>query len=127
MKITIKLSLILVALLSQIHAEEVINLKPLTITSTAIQTNELKSTDAIEVYTSEDIEKAHVQNVYEFLNSQTSVTTMPSYGNPFSQLIDIHGYGSSNGNQNIVITINGRKLNNIDGVSSFFKSKSATA
>ncbi|MFA6196811.1 MAG: TonB-dependent receptor [Sulfurimonas sp.] len=122
MKTTIKLSLISVALLSQIHAEEVINLKPLTITSTAIQTDELKSTDAIEVYTSEDIEKAHVQNVYEFLNSQTSVTTMPSYGNPFSQLIDIHGYGASSGNQNIVITINGRKLNNIDGVSQLLSS-----
>ncbi len=122
MKTTIKLSLISVALLSQIHADEVINLKPLTITSTAILTDELKSTDAIEVYTSEDIEKAHVQNVYEFLNSQTSVTTMPSYGNPFSQLIDIHGYGSSNGNQNIVITINGRKLNNIDGVSQLLSS-----
>ena len=112
----IKLSLISVALLSSLHAEQTVKLEPLTITSTAIQTDELKSTDAVEVYTQEDIEKAHVQSVYEFLNQQTSVTTMPSYGNPFTQLIDIHGYGTSNGQNNIVITINGRKLNNIDNV-----------
>jgi len=116
MKKTIQLSLISVALLSQLNAEQTIKLAPLTITSTAIETDELKSTDAVEVYTQEDIEKAHVQNVYEFLNQQTSVTTMPSYGNPFTQLIDIHGYGTSNGQNNIVITINGRKLNNIDNV-----------
>jgi len=110
----IKLSLISVALLSQLHAEDSISLKPIAITSTAIATDELKSTDAVEVYTAEDIEKAHVQNVYEFLNKETSVSTLPSYGNPFTQLIDIHGYGTSNGNQNIVIKVNGRKLNNID-------------
>lgn len=113
---TIKLSLLSVALLSSLNAEQTVKLQALTITSTAIQTDELKSTDAVEVYTQEDIEKAHVQNVYEFLNQQTSVTTMPSYGNPFTQLIDIHGYGTSNGQNNIVININGRKLNNIDNV-----------
>jgi len=111
---TIKLSLISVALLSQLQAQETVTLKPIAITSTAIATDELKSTDAVEVYTQEDVEKAHVQNVYEFLNQQTSISTMSNYGNPFAQKLDMHGYGSSNGNQNIVITINGRKINNID-------------
>ena len=110
----ILLSLISVALLSQLNAEDTITLKPIAITSTAIATDELKSTDAVEVYTQEDIEKAHSRNIYEFLNSQTSLTTVSAFGNPFTQLIDIHGYGTSNGNQNIVITIDGRKLNNID-------------
>ena len=116
MQKTIQLSLISVALLSQLSAQEAITLKPIAITSTAIATDELKSTDAVEVYTQEDIEKAHVQNVYEFLNSQTSVVTTPSYGNPFAQLVDVHGYGTSNGHNNVVITINGRKLNNVDNV-----------
>ena len=93
-----------------------IELEPLSITSTAIRTNELRSTDAVEVYTAEDIEMAHVQNVYEFLNSQTSVITMPSYGNSFSQKLDMRGYGIGDGYQNIVITIDGRKINNIDMV-----------
>jgi iron complex outermembrane receptor protein len=113
MQKTIQLSLLSVALLSQLHAQD-ITLAPLEVTSTAIKTDELKSTDAVEIYTAKDIEKAHVQNIYEFLNQQTSVITMPSYGNPFTQQLDMHGYGIGNGYQNIVIKINGRKLNNID-------------
>ena len=126
MQKTIQLSLLSVALLSQLHAQEV-TLAPLKITSTAIKTDELKSTDAVEVYTTKDIEAAHVQNIYEFLNQQTSVTSMPSFGNPFTQLLDIHGYGTSNGNQNIVITINGRKLNNIDNAAQLLSSISPSS
>lgn len=114
MKTNIKISLILASLLSSLYAQNSITLEPLTVDSTAIKTDELKSTDAVEVYTAEEIEKAHVQNVYEFLNQQTSVVTMPVYGNPFIQKLDIHGYGIGDGYQNIVVTINGRKINNID-------------
>jgi len=112
----IQLSLISVALLSQLNAEDTITLKPIAITSTAIATDELKSTDAVEVYTQEDIEKAHSRNIYEFLNSQTSVYTTSAYGNPFMQKLDMRGYGVGDGYQNIVVTINGRKMNNVDMV-----------
>ncbi|MDQ1338512.1 MAG: iron complex outerrane recepter protein, partial [Campylobacterota bacterium] len=88
-----KKKILLSLLTSTILVAQNIELEPLSITSTAVRTNELKSTDAVEVYTAEDIEKAHVQNVYEFLNQQTSVITMPSYGNPFSQRLDMRGYG----------------------------------
>ena len=121
MKTTL-LSLVAITALSQTllaennNTENVITLEPLTISSTAIETDELRSTDAVEIYTAQDIEKAHVQNVYEFLNQQTSVIAMPSYGNPFTQKIDMHGYGIGDGYQNIVITINGRRMNNIDMV-----------
>jgi len=123
----ITLSLALIAISSSLWATQEIELKPLSITSTAIQTDELKATDAVEVYTAKDIEKAHVQNLYEFLNTNTSLTTMPSYGNPFTQLIDMHGYGTSNGNENIVVTINGRKLNNIDNVPQLLSSISPSS
>ncbi len=116
MKKNIKISLITVAFLSSLHAQESVVLEPLTVDSTAIKTDELKSTDAVEIYTAADIEKAHVQNLYEFLNEQTSITTIPSYGNPFTQSIDLHGYGLANGFENVVITLDGRKLNNIDSV-----------
>jgi iron complex outermembrane receptor protein len=124
----IKLSLILVALLSQLHAQDAntVILKPLEITSTAIKTDELKSTDAVEIYTQEDIEKAHVQNVYEFLNSHTSVIATPNFGNPFSQKLDMRGFGGD-GYENIVVTINGRKLNNIDGVPQLLSSISVSS
>lgn len=115
MKKTIKLSLLLVALLSQANAQDVL-LSPLKVTTTAIQTDELTSSDYVEIYTSQDIAKANVKNIYEFLNQQTSITTMPSYGNPFTQKLEMRGYGIADGYQNIVITINGRKMNNIDMV-----------
>lgn len=111
-----KKKILLSLLASTILVAQNIELEPLRITSTAIKTDELKSTDAVEIYTAEDIKDAHVQNIYEFLNSQTSVITMPSYGNPFSQRLDMRGYGIGDGYQNIVITIDGRKINNIDMV-----------
>ncbi len=126
MQKTIKLPLLLGALLSQLLAQEV-TLAPLEITSTAIKTDELQSTDAVEIYTAKDIEKAHVQNIYEFLNQQTSVITMPSYGNPFSQKIDMRGFGIGDGYENIVIKVNGRRLNNIDGVPQLLASISPDA
>jgi iron complex outermembrane receptor protein len=109
-----KKKILLSLLTSTILVAHNIELEPLTIVSTAIKTDELKSTDAVEVYTAEDVQNAHVQNLYEFLNQQTSVITMPSYGNPFTQKLDMRGYGIGDGYQNIVITLNGRKINNID-------------
>jgi len=115
MKKTIKISLACASLFSTLLAQE-ITLQPLKITSTAIKTDELKSTDAIEVYTAKDIDEAKVKDVYEFLNKNTSLTTMPGYGNSYMQKIDMRGYGIGDGYQNIVITINGRRLNNVDMV-----------
>ena len=128
MRKNIKLSLILVALMSSLQAQtsNTIVLKPLNITSTAIKTDELRSTDAVEIYTQKNIEKAHVQSIYEFLNSQTSVIATPSYGNPFTQKLDMRGFGN-NGYQNIVVTINGRKLNNIDSVPQLLSSISPSS
>ena len=113
MQKTIKLSLVATTLVAGLYAQN-ITLAPLEVTSSALKTDELKSTDAVEVYTAKDIEKAHVQNIYEFLNQQTSVITMPNSGNQFNQKIDMRGYGITNGYENIVVKVNGRRLNNID-------------
>jgi iron complex outermembrane receptor protein len=122
-----KKKILLSLLASTILVAQTIELEPLNITSTAIKTDELKSTDAVEIYTAEDIQNAHVQNVYEFLNQQTSVIAMPSYGNSFSQKLDFRGYGINDGYQNIVITLNGRKINNIDMVPSLLSSISPSS
>lgn len=111
-----KKKILLSLLASSILVAQNIELEPLSVTSTAIKTDELGATDAVEIYTAEEIEKAHLQNIYEFLNQRTSVITMPSYGNPFTQKLDMRGYGIGDGYQNIVITIDGRKINNIDMV-----------
>jgi iron complex outermembrane receptor protein len=116
MKKTVSLSLMACAFLGTLNAQESITLSPLSITSTAIATDELQAADAVEVYTSEDIKKAHVQNIYEFFNEQTSLFAASGYGNPFLQKIDMRGYGIGDGYQNIVITLNGRRMNNVDMV-----------
>jgi len=84
------------------------------IVSKKIETKEMDATFASESYTAKDIENSHSKNLYDFLNTQTSLTVSPAYGNPFSQYIDMRGYGIENGYENIVITVNGRRLNNID-------------
>lgn len=121
MQIKIPLSLLSVALLSQLHAQS-IELAPIEVKSSVIKTDELSSSDAIEIYTQEDIESSDAKDIYEFLNSRTSVASMPSYGNPFTQLLDMRGYGLSNGFLNIVVRVNGRSLNNIDNVPQLLRS-----
>ena len=103
------------ALASALLAQHV-TLEPLTVVSDPLQNSELDAPEAVEVYTAEQIEKAHVQNLYDFLDQQTSVFSMPAYGNPIAQKIDLHGYGLENGYQNIVVTVDGRRLNNVDMV-----------
>lgn len=107
------LSLSLSATLVASLGANTLQLEPITVTSGAIESNELNAPYAIEIYTKEDIQKTHSQNIYEFFNQATSVITIPSYGNPFAQKIDMHGYGAD-GYQNIIVLINGRRLNNID-------------
>ncbi|WP_418187340.1 TonB-dependent receptor [Aliarcobacter lanthieri] len=89
-------------------------LETITVTSNSIETNEKKATFSTEIYTKKDIEQSKSKDIYDFLASQTSVNVMPNFGNKFTQSLDIRGYGLENGNQNLVVTINGRRLNNID-------------
>ena len=104
------------AISASLFAGNTITLEPLSVTTTAITTDELSAPEAVEVFTQADIEKAHVQSVYDFLNEQSSIIAIPSFGNPMMQKLDLHGYGTANGYQNIVIRVNGRRMNNIDMV-----------
>lgn len=100
-------------LVASLGAESLL-LEPISITSNAIETDEIRAPYSTEVYTSKEIESSHAMNIYEFFNQNTSLITSAGYGNRFSQKLDIHGYGIGDGYQNIVITLNGRRLNNID-------------
>lgn len=106
-------SLVAAATLVASLGADTLSLEPITVTAGAHDGNELQTPYSVEIYTKRDIENARVQNIYEFLNHATSITAVPGYGNPFSQKIDMHGYGAD-GYQNIVILLNGRRLNNID-------------
>ncbi len=89
---------------------------PVIVTATKIKTKDTKATYASEVYNRKDIEQSGTKSLYDFLNQSTSIVTMPSSGNVFSQKIDMRGFGLTDGYKNIVVTINGRRLNNVDSV-----------
>jgi iron complex outermembrane receptor protein len=107
------ISLVASAALVASLGADTLSLAPIAISANTLETDELHAAYATEIYTKSDIAKVHAQNIYEFLNQSTSITTIPSYGNPFSQKIDMHGYGAD-GYENIVILLNGRRLNNVD-------------
>ena len=89
---------------------------PVVVTATKVKTQDTKTTYASEVYSREDIEKSGAVTIYDFFQQNTSAAIMPSYGNTFNQMIDIRGFGLTDGYKNIAITVNGRRLNNIDSV-----------
>lgn len=67
-----------------------------------------------EVYTQDDIKNTKATNIYDFLSQNTSLSLAPSSGNRFSKKISARGYGLTIGSHNLVVTLNGRRLNNID-------------
>ncbi len=111
MKKTLLLSLVCASLIAQ----EIFTLEEQTITASQIPQDELSYTAPVETYTTQDIENSKSKSIYDFLNQETSVAVLPSYGNQFAQKIDMRGYGIGDGFQNIVVVVDGRRLNNIDG------------
>lgn len=109
---TLILSLACIALM----AEDTFTLQEQTVTATHLHQAELSYAAPVEIYTAKDIENSKSKNIYGFLNQETSIAILPSYGNEFAQKIDMRGYGIGDGYENISIVVNGRRLNNIDGV-----------
>jgi len=91
-----------------------IYLKPVELTSNNFSGLDTEATFATETYTSKDISESSANNIYDFLNQNTSLSFAPSSGNRFSQKIDMRGYGLTDGYQNIAIYVDGRRINNID-------------
>lgn len=74
---------------------------------------------AVEVYTRKDLDRSGVTSFLDFLASQTSLTVLPGFGNPNQRLIDMRGFGLESGYQNVVISIDGYRLNDIDSATQF--------
>lgn len=84
------------------------------VTSNGLQQSEFKAPFSSEIHDATDIERSGSIGLYDYLSKHSSITVLPSYGNPLTQSLDMRGFGIENGHQNIVITINGRRLNNVD-------------
>jgi iron complex outermembrane recepter protein len=77
---------------------------------------ERSSTSSKEIYTNQDIEQSGSFSTFDFLSQHTSINIQSQFGNKTSPLIDMRGYGIQDGYQNIVVNVNGERLNRIDQV-----------
>lgn len=89
-------------------------LSPVVVSSTGIETVDVDATYASEVHTREDIQRSGAVTLLDYLSRYTSVTATPNFGNRFTPTLDMRGYGLSAGHQNVAVSVNGRRLNNID-------------
>lgn len=92
------------------------SLAPVIVSATGIDQADVDAPYASEVHLRETIEQSGAVTLYDYLSRHTSVNVMPSYGNRFTPAIDMRGYGGETGHQNLVVTLDGRRLNNVDTV-----------
>lgn len=119
MKSPFKLSLISLAILAPAASAEEIPLylgNEIFVTATRIAYSDADAPYASEVHTRAMIEQSGAATLYDYLAQRTSVQVLPSYGNKFTPKMDMRGYGIGDGYQNIVVSLDGQRLNNIDGM-----------
>lgn len=73
-----------------------------------------ETTYASEIHTEEEILASGAATLYDFLAQQSSLNVLSSFGNKLTPSINLRGFGNENGSQNVVITVDGQRLNNID-------------
>ncbi|MCF8151258.1 MAG: TonB-dependent receptor [Sulfuritalea sp.] len=84
------------------------------VTATRVSHRETEATHAAEVHSRRMIENSGATTLLDYLGQHSSLTVMPNYGNRFTPVIEMRGYGLEAGNQNVVVSIDGQRLNNID-------------
>jgi iron complex outermembrane recepter protein len=115
MKKTIIASLVGLAISRLVYSAENIALDDITVKSNRFERKDTQTTYASEIHTADDIEMSGVATLYDFLAQQTSLNVLSSFGNKLTPSINLRGFGNENGSQNVVITLDGQRLNNIDG------------
>lgn len=85
------------------------------VSATRIDMLDTEAPYASEVHTRQDIARSGAHTLFDYLAQQSSLQLTPSYGNRNAPNISMRGFGED-GHQNVVFTINGRRLNNIDNV-----------
>jgi len=112
MKKTIIASLIALAA-TPISAEEVIELDDVTVKANRFERKDIEATYASEIHTNTQIEASGASTLFDYLVQQSSLNLGSNFGNKATPSINLRGYGQ-NGFQNVVITLDGQRLNNID-------------
>jgi len=102
------------ALSTPVIAQETIFLEDVTVKANRFERKDTETTYASEIHTAKQIEASGAATLYDYLAQQTSLNASPNIGNKATPAINLRGYGTENGHQNVVITVDGQRLNNID-------------
>ncbi len=113
MKKALIASLVGLAFTPSVHSAESIKLSDITVKSNRLERKESETTYASEIHTANQIEQSGAGTLYDYLIQQTSLNLGSNFGNKATPSINLRGYGQ-NGSQNVVISVDGQRLNNID-------------
>lgn len=91
-----------------------VTLAPVVVTANGISTKDSDATYASEVHDRAAIEASGATNLVDYLSQHSSLNVSSSYGNRNAPSLDMRGYGVENGYQAIAITVDGRRVNNVD-------------
>jgi iron complex outermembrane recepter protein len=108
------LVLILPLITSSINAETNIQTKEIIIKKYQYDTQEGLSPYSVEIHSAKEIGLSGSTNLTDYLAQHSSLNIVPNYGDKSKPMIDMRGYGAEAGYQNVVISIDGQRLNNID-------------
>jgi len=100
--------------IAQTNTNNINLLETIYVSESVLTTDDIKASYSTDTYTSEDIESSGTTNISDFLNTQTAINVQPSYGNPLAPKLDMNGYGSEAGFENIKIIVDGITINTID-------------
>ena len=109
-------SLVGLALTSPAFSAEQINLDEVTVKANRFEHKDTETTYASEIHTAKQIEDSGAATLYDFLAQQSSLNIGSNFGSKATPSINLRGFGGENGAQNVVITVDGQRLNNIDGM-----------
>jgi iron complex outermembrane recepter protein len=101
---------------------EDLNTQEVIVYSNKFYTSEKNSTHHVEVYDHAEIIESGTNNLFDFLSNKSSLNISSYSGNKAAPSIDMRGYGLENGFQNIVVNVDGYRINNIDMAPSFLGS-----
>ncbi len=110
-------SLIGLSISSPVFAAETIALDDVTVKANHFERKDTETTYASEIHTAEQIEASGTTSLYDYLAQQTSLNISSNYGSKITPSINLRGFGNETGYQNVVITVDGQRLNNIDQTS----------
>ena len=95
-------------------AADELNVDDVIVTANRFEHKESETTYASEIHTAKQIEASGAVTLYDYLSQQTSLNIASNFGSKVTPSINVRGFGGENGYQNVVITIDGQRINNID-------------